>query len=112
MAHCFPAEYIIVIALVVGLAGGLAGLWATCGRNVLAAKLFWWSWPASFALEIIQWIVGRFTIEQKLNALGDTSSGSLKPLKFFMFGRIFDTSNFTFVIYAVKYFFLAYFIKV
>lgn len=47
----------MIFGLLVGLAGGIAGLWASCGRNTLAAKLLFWSWPASLATSTFSGIV-------------------------------------------------------
>ena len=49
--------YFTVFCVLVGLAGGAAGLWAACSRNTFAAKLFFLSWAASLALRIVSLIV-------------------------------------------------------
>ena len=42
VGRCSSAEYLVCIILLMSLACGVAGLWAGCGHNTLAAKLFFW----------------------------------------------------------------------
>lgn len=78
--------------------GGIAGLWATFRRNILAAKLFSWSWLASFAIEVLHLWIKQQLYDLSSKRDSDASMSSL-------FG--------IFVIYySVKCLFLAYSMKV
>lgn len=94
---CLSTGYLEVFCILVGLAGGMAGLWAGCSRDKLAAKLFFLSWPTSLVLSIVSWIL-RGVTEQLDNK--DVSGSHLVP------------STFTFVIYSIWIFFSIYFMKV
>lgn len=84
--------------MLLGLASGGVGVWASFQRNTFAAKLFLWSWPANFALSMVSWIIWWLAIEQLTNY--GLSASQLMP------------TTFTFLVSSINLYFLVYFTKV
>ncbi|CAM9354693.1 unnamed protein product [Ascophyllum nodosum] len=55
--HASAIAYDLVYIGLLGLAGGVVGLWAGCGRSTMAAKLFFWSMLAGLSLCVASSVV-------------------------------------------------------
>lgn len=84
--------------MLVGLASGVVGVWASFQRNTFAAKLFLWSWPANFAISMISWIIWWLAMEQLTNY--GLSASQLMP------------TTCMFFVSSINLYFLVYFTKV